>query len=71
MSIFVAAPPKREDENTIAELGEKWQLTAEPDYKGIVIVHHEEAGRMFTQKLGTGKTASDYIYESIKQIIKK
>ncbi|MBB4866543.1 pimeloyl-ACP methyl ester carboxylesterase [Pseudomonas nitritireducens] len=69
--INVAAHPKLPNaSDTVAEFGERWYVMKGPDISAFVDINHADAGLMFVSPLYGGRSALEYVQDSIMEYLK-
>ncbi|WGE88755.1 hydrolase [Actinobacillus arthritidis] len=53
----------------VAQIGQQWLLTDEPNINETLHIHHFDAQQMLRHKLHTGKSIMDYIIDNIQQLL--
>ncbi len=60
----------RDQSDGVADFGEQWEVSEGPDINSKIKTSHGRAGEMFKSKIANGKSAMDYLYESVKNNLK-
>ncbi len=64
-----SAPKKKDDSDTIANLGERWIIGNGPSVNYTADINHYNAKKLFFVPLKDKKSAADYMHESIRKEI--
>ena len=64
---ILAMPTEPDSSDDIAEFGERWMIITGPNINNNLDINHYNAKKMFTSKLTTGKSAYQYLLESISK----